>query len=94
MTADRTYSTGERPQNPIIYHDAVLIIDDIREEPKDEQYPEVNRWSFVITEHYTPAEYIGIQQKHIIELEDGTLDNSELIIEILERLGEVEANSL
>lgn len=91
---ERTYSTGEKPKNPIIYRDAVLIIDDIREEPKDTEYPEVNRWSFVITNHYTPAEYIGIQQKRIMELEEGELDNAELIIEILERLGEVEANTL
>ena len=42
----RIYTTGDRPENPLV-RDKVYFISDIRREPDDTEHPEVAHWSYV-----------------------------------------------
>jgi len=60
LTGTRVYSTGEKPENPIV-RDVVFLISDVREEPvmqtSEEQEP-VPHWSYVIDEIIPFGEYL------------------------------------
>ena len=77
MTENRVYTTGEKPQNPIIL-DVVYLISDIREEPQTEHPAEEGAilptvWSYVVDDVLTIAEYQELKyaelEEHILELD-------------------------
>ncbi len=41
----RTYTTGEQPTNPVMHDKYVFIISDVRAEPPNPEYPEVEVWA-------------------------------------------------
>lgn len=55
---NRTYTTGEKPENPVLHEKYVFIISDIRQEPTNPEYPEMITWSYTIDEQLTYPEYI------------------------------------
>ena len=69
LTGTRVYSTGEKPENPIV-RDVVFLISDVREEPvmqtSEEQEP-VPHWSYVIDEIIPFGEYLkrNTKQFHV-----------------------------
>lgn len=71
MTENRVYTTGEKPESPIIA-DVVYLISDIREEPQTEHPTEEEGnlpsvWSYVVDEVLSFAEY---QKRRDTEIEE------------------------
>ena len=85
MTENRVYSSGEKPENPII-RDVVYLISDIREEPvvqTDENAASLPQWSYVVDEVVSYEEYLRrVNEAHAAEIEDlggAILELTELI---------------
>ena len=60
LTGTRVYSTGEKPENPIV-RDVVFLISDVREELAMQMFEEqepVPHWSYVIDEIIPFGEYL------------------------------------
>lgn len=87
----RTYTTGEKPRSPLVETDLVYILDDIREEPADPDYPEVKTWSFIITRTVSPKDYITELSDSLGQEQLANLDNAQLIAYILDHIETREA---
>ena len=71
MELDRVYSTGDRPESPLVT-DLVRYIYDIRDEGLDEQGIQV--WSYKHGETLTLQEYLKQCHDEIVDLSEAILE--------------------
>jgi len=81
MTYDpsRTYCTGERPVNPIIFDKAVIFISDIQDEGVDE-VTGAQKWSYIQDSIKPMSEYMPILKAEAVT------ESYENTIELIEEL--------